>query len=297
MISTLAPAKVNLGLRILGRRADGFHDLQTVFQAVDLCDTLSFDPGGDRLALEVHGADVGPLEDNLVMRAARLFGEETGRPVVGRFRLEKRIPAGAGLGGGSSDAGAALRLLDHLAGGALGVEGRVRIGGRIGADVAFFAGGMACALGEGRGERLRRLDPPASRTVLVAWLPGTHVATGPAYGALARDRAESGAGVPTALFDSAPATDWPTLESILVNDFERTVYRDHPRIAALAAAVRDATGWPTLLSGSGGAVFALPPPHVAPARIVEERTALADRASDAEIRTVMTRREAPPIEG
>lgn len=297
MISTLAPAKVNLGLRILGRRADGFHDLQTVFQAVDLCDTLSFAPGGDGVKLEVADADVGPIEDNLVMRAARLFEAETARSVRGRFDLLKRIPAGAGLGGGSSDAGAALRLLDHLEGGVLGPKGRVRLGARLGADVAFFAGGMTCAVGEGRGERLHELAAPSRRPVVVAWLPEVHVATGPAYGALARARTEAVTPTPTPLFGALPSPDWPELESLLTNDFEPTVYRRYPRVGSLAGTLRETTGWPTLLSGSGGAVFALPPAGAEEGEIGRAVASCEAAHPDAEIRWVETRTGAPPIEG
>ena len=258
MLSLDAPAKINVGLRILGRRPDGHHDLETLFLAVGLLDRLEFSPGdGASIELEVLGADVGPLEDNLVLRAARLFGERTGSPVGGRFRLEKHIPAGAGLGGGSSDAGAAIRLLDAAAGTGLTPEDRAAIGGEIGADVAFFAAGAAFARGEGRGERLTPLPAPTPRRIVVG-VPPVHVATGPAYGALARRRAAAGGVVPAPLLPREVSGDWAGLERLLENDFEAGVREDHPPVASLLDAMRAHLEGPVLLSGSGGAVFGFP---------------------------------------
>ena len=112
-----APAKVNLTLRVIGRRADGYHELQSLVAFAGLCDWLAFEPGGD-LAIEVFGpraAEAGPVDDNLVLRAARAFAALIPRLRLGQFRLVKLLPAAAGLGGGSADAAAALRLLANEA--------------------------------------------------------------------------------------------------------------------------------------------------------------------------------------
>ncbi|HSM04135.1 MAG TPA: 4-(cytidine 5'-diphospho)-2-C-methyl-D-erythritol kinase [Longimicrobiales bacterium] len=251
-----APAKVNLSLRVLERMPDGFHRLETLFQAVDLRDALTVSTvPGDDVALDTAGAEVGPPEENLVVRAVRAFREATGTATGVRIRLMKRIPAGAGLGGGSSDAGAALRLLDHLHGDPLGRDARQELGSGLGADVAFFAGEAGYALGEGRGERLRGLPPLARRTLLLG-LPPVHVPTGPTYGALARHRA--GSGPPPPILEGTAPRDWEAVAACAVNDFEAVVPGAHPAVAAALGALR-ASGSPlSLLSGSGGAVFGLP---------------------------------------
>lgn len=299
MIRVDAPAKINLGLRILGRRADGFHELQTIFQAVGLRDTLTFEPRrGADFELDVLGADLGRIEDNLVLRAAHLFRERTGSRLGGRFRLKKRIPAGAGLGGGSSDAGAALRLLDHAADVALGESGRCELGAELGADVAFFSGESATAVGEGRGERLTALPALPQRTIVLGWDPEVHVATGPAYGALASARASEEAETPEALFDSAPdALDWPTAESLLVNDFEAVVGAAHSGVASLLQVLGELEDFSTLLSGSGGAVFTLPARGLSGEQIRRRLEAVRARLPAVRLESVDTLERLPAIEG
>ena len=160
-----APAKVNLFLRILGRRPDGYHELETAFQAVNLSDILEVVAGeGDGFELLVRGpdgasVDVGPVENNLVTRAVEIFRDHTGRSCTVQVRLTKRIPAGAGLGGGSSDAGAMLRVLNRIHGIPLAAGELQELAGTLGADVAFFAGQVGLALGEGVGTELTPLAP------------------------------------------------------------------------------------------------------------------------------------------
>ena len=148
-----APAKVNLLLRVLGLRADGFHDLDTLFQAVGLCDEVVVALSGGGIELAVEGPDVGPVEENLAYRAAKAFLDAEGAAArVGvDILLRKRIPAGAGLGGGSSDAAAVLRCLDALRARPFPRSKLVRIGAALGSDVPFFLGDGALARGRGRG--------------------------------------------------------------------------------------------------------------------------------------------------
>lgn len=154
-VEVLAPAKVNLSLEVLGRRADGYHELMTVFQAIDLCDVLTIEES-DTLSLTVEG-DAPASEENLVLRATRaLWARSPGRGA--RLHLQKEIPAGAGLGGGSSDAAAALVGLNRLWAAGLGQEELVGIGRELGADVPFFLYGGA-ALGAGRGDVIEPLPP------------------------------------------------------------------------------------------------------------------------------------------
>lgn len=152
-LTALAPAKLNVGLWILRRRPDGYHDLLTLFQAVDLYDRLTVELRPRGLSLECSDLELPTDDSNLVLRAARLLARATGVRRGAHFRLEKRIPHGAGLGGGSSDAAAALLLLNRLWQLGLGRRPLARLGRDIGADVPFFLVGGS-ALGRGRGDRL-----------------------------------------------------------------------------------------------------------------------------------------------
>jgi 4-diphosphocytidyl-2-C-methyl-D-erythritol kinase len=252
-----APAKVNLALRILGRRESGYHDLETLFQAVDLCDDVSLRvTSGAGIDLEVSGADVGPAEDNLVVRAARAFLSEGSITTGLSIRLEKRIPAGAGLGGGSSDAGATLRGLRALFPEALDRERIAGLAATLGSDVPFFVGNAGLSLGRGRGEVLRPL-PPLPEGQLVIGCPPVHVATAGAFGALARSRAGGAAApAPASLLSGGhPLVRWDDVAELAVNDFEATVTRDHPLVAVALDTLRATDPVFALLSGSGAAVF------------------------------------------
>lgn len=252
-----APAKINLTLRILHARADGFHELETVFQAVALSDRLEMrrrrDPG---VGLRVVGEDLGAPEDNLVTRAARAYLEAAALEDQGvDVRLEKSIPSGAGLGGGSSDAGATLRAMDALFARAVPLERLTSLAVSLGSDVGFFVGSAGLAAAGGRGERLRPLSPLPAAGVVVG-LPPVKVATGSAYGRLDRHRA--GSVPPPVLGDAAPAA-WSEVAQLAVNDFEEVVLPGYPPVAQALRALREDEPLMALLSGSGSAVFAVHP--------------------------------------
>jgi 4-diphosphocytidyl-2-C-methyl-D-erythritol kinase len=154
-----APAKLNLCLHIVGRRADGYHLLQTAFQFIDLADELSFywRPAG--VIERIAGPDTVPADQDLVVRAARLLAESTGINTGAAIALEKRIPIQAGLGGGSSDAATVLVALNHLWGGGLSIDRLADLGLKLGADVPVFVRGLA-AWAEGIGEQLTPMDFP-----------------------------------------------------------------------------------------------------------------------------------------
>ncbi|RPH32364.1 MAG: 4-(cytidine 5'-diphospho)-2-C-methyl-D-erythritol kinase, partial [Chloroflexi bacterium] len=155
-----AHAKLNLFLRVLSREADGFHGLETLFCLVDLADRLQVERrDGKAITIEVEGADVGPPESNLAVRAAALVLAATGERFGVHLTLTKRIPVQAGLGGGSSDAAAALIAVNHLANGAIPRHELLQFAARLGSDVPFFLSGAPLALGWGRGERLLQLPP------------------------------------------------------------------------------------------------------------------------------------------
>lgn len=156
MISCKAPCKVNASLRILGKRPDGFHEVDTVMIPLDLCDVLEFFPAA-RLEMSCDAPGVPLDESNLVMKAGRLMERELGRPMPWHVRLVKKVPHGAGLGGGSSDAACVLRTLNELERGGLSRERLAELGGEIGSDVGFsFMARRAAAPGAGRRWRLCR---------------------------------------------------------------------------------------------------------------------------------------------
>ncbi len=163
-----AHAKLNLFLRVLAREADGFHGIETLFCRISLADDLTVERrDGAEVSLTVEGADCGPAEANLAVRAARLVLEATGKTFGVHLTLRKRIPVRGGLGGGSSDAAAALLAVNQLANNAVPRAELLQFAARLGSDVPFFASGGALALAWGHGERMLRLPPlPAVRSLL-----------------------------------------------------------------------------------------------------------------------------------
>ena len=169
-----APAKLNLFLHILGRRPDGYHELQTAFQFLDLCDELTFEARADGRIERTRGVAEIPAGSDLVVRAAQALREVTGASQGVSIAVDKRIPLQAGLGGGSSDAATTLIALNQLWNTGLDRPALARIGLTLGADVPVFVGGKA-AFGEGVGERLTPIEPPEPDYVIVH--PGCGVAT------------------------------------------------------------------------------------------------------------------------
>jgi 4-diphosphocytidyl-2-C-methyl-D-erythritol kinase len=261
-----APCKINLHLRVKGLRADGYHELESVFLALAFGDTLGFEvldkPGPVVLSREYRisgGEPPFPPERDLAYRAAVLFREKTGFDKALGIRLEKRVPLGAGLGGGSSDAAAVLRGLDALAGTALSTEALASMAGTLGSDVPFFLTPGAAVV-SGRGERIRPLPVPERlRVVLVN--PGFPSDTAGAFLRLARDRAGAGMGVRgpdpealTAALGEAPG-NWP-----YGNDFLPLFLKGGPGAAAYRSVIGDlkALGADfTGLSGSGSTCFGI----------------------------------------
>ena len=169
-----APAKLNLFLHVTGRRPDGYHELQTLFQLVDLCDTLAIEVREDGRIERVGGLPDVPAEQDLAVRAARALQAATGTRLGASLRVIKRIPVGGGLGGGSSDAATALLALNHLWGGGLSRDALAELGLPLGADVPVFVRGFS-AWAEGIGERLEPVMVPERWYVIVR--PGVSVPT------------------------------------------------------------------------------------------------------------------------
>jgi 4-diphosphocytidyl-2-C-methyl-D-erythritol kinase len=278
------PAKVNLLLRVLAREESGYHQIETLFQAIDLRDRLEIERGGEDVRLEVTGAKLGPVEENLVWRAASAFRTAAGIDEGVRLRLEKRIPAGAGLGGGSSDAAATLLGLNRLHDGPLSQEALLALASGLGSDVPFFLSPSPIALGWGRGDRLLPLSPFSPAWIVLA-LPPVAVDTGDAYRALAERRAASaGRPAPAGTADAEGAVgdagggaeiggafgtahilpfnfprDWQAIAARAANDFEDVIFERHPLLGKIRAALAETEPHFSLLSGSGAALFALFP--------------------------------------
>lgn len=252
-----APAKVNLVLRVGARRADGYHNVDTLFAAVGLCDRLRVERAAAGITVEVAGADLGDPRDNLVYRAARACLDARGERGGVAIRLEKRIPVGGGLGGGSSDAAATLRCLDELFQPPLGVAALTEVARGLGADVPFFLSRSPLALGGGRGDHLTPLPPLPPRPVLLVG-SGEGVGTAWAYDLLARGRGEGHPSVdqPPPLIPDR-CRDWATVARLAHNDFETPIFAVRPDLRETVTSLKDTSPLLALMSGSGSTVFAV----------------------------------------
>jgi len=246
-----APAKVNLFLRLLAKERSGYHQLETLYSAVDFSDEIVLHRTERGVSVEVAGPSVGPKEENLVYRAADALLNAASSPMGVHVLLTKNIPVGAGLGGGSSDAGATLRALNTLLPQPFSASVLLQIAERLGADVPFFASGAGAALAWGRGERLLPVPDPPHLSVLLA-LPSLRVGTAEAYEYVSVP--ERSAPVSLAL-DTLGRPE--TLAALAENDFETSVFERHPELGKLREAVQEAGALTARLSGSGAALYGL----------------------------------------
>ncbi len=262
-LTETARAKVNLTLRVLARRPDGYHDLDSVVAFADCADALTLVPGADLgLTMAGPGADAcGETEDNLVIRAARALAERIPGLTLGRFSLDKHLPVAAGIGGGSADAAAALRLL-ATANGIEPDDERLTEAARVtGADIPVCLMSRACSM-QGVGEKLAALDLPELPCVMVN--PRVAVATKDVFGELGLKKGEFRAGLSEVL----EAVTWPRVGASAerwidflkggVNDLEAPALRIEPVIGDVLAALRDTDGARLVrMSGSGATCFAI----------------------------------------
>lgn len=248
----LAPAKLNLFLHVVGRRADGYHLLQSVFVLIDRCDILRFRLREDGAVTRVSGLHGVSAEDDLVVRAARRLQQASGTRLGVDIEVEKHIPVGGGLGGGSSDAATTLMALDRLWGTALGAPALAGLGAGLGADVPFFlAGGSAWV--EGIGERIRPFaTAPQWYVVLV---PPDAVATPPIFQApeLTRNSEPLKMEDFSAQFGTVAPGFFPGALGFR-NDLEPVVVSRFPAVARHLAWLRE--HGEARMTGSGGCVFA-----------------------------------------
>jgi 4-diphosphocytidyl-2-C-methyl-D-erythritol kinase len=250
-----AYAKVNLRLDVLGRRTDGYHELRTIFQSISLHDTLVLEtkrePGIDLRIAGNPELACEPSQDNLVYRAIHELGREIGFQLGVRAVLAKRIPVGRGLGGGSSDAAAALVGLLRLTGKRIAPARLLEIASGLGADVPFFVYGGR-ALGIGRGDEIYPLPDVERRRMLVISPHEIAVPTKDAYQWLSQELT-NGDG-PTKLLRFC-ALCWSPQGGALSNDFEAAVFPRYPRLAAIKRELLQQGAAEASLAGSGSAVF------------------------------------------
>ena len=257
VLVSAAHAKLNLSLAITGRRADGFHELISLVAPIALADTLTLDVGRP-LGLTCDDASLPVDGSNLVLKAAAAYVKRRPSAPTGHFHLTKKVPHGAGLGGGSSDAAAALRLLDQASGDPIGLEVLETLAAEVGSDCPFFVRGQAAVM-RGRGERLEVL-PLAARAALagrkvVLVKPPFGVPTPEAYALLAKagkHRPAAQAEAELAAWIAQPAAD----PSALGNDLAAPVFAKYLALPVGLESFRRATGVNWQMTGSGSACFA-----------------------------------------
>lgn len=247
-----AHAKINLGLNIIAKRKDGFHDIETLFFPVKLHDVITFTKSEVTEFISSAPRLTVTPEENLIMKALRLTEKIMRKQLSVKIHLEKFIPTGAGLGGGSSDAAATLMALDELFN--LHIEKKVieKMALHLGSDVPFFLNPVP-SVGEGRGEVLTEVRLSLSSCHLLLVNPGIHVPTGWAYSKVSPGKPVTSL---TSLIGKqithlAEITHW------LKNDFEQPVFESHPEVKALKDVMSSSGALYTQMSGSGSSVFAL----------------------------------------
>jgi 4-diphosphocytidyl-2-C-methyl-D-erythritol kinase len=247
-ITLPSPAKINLSLRILGKREDGFHEISTLMCKLALADTVTVkSTSGKNSVLTCTAPEVPTDESNLALRALRLFERETGRPMPCTIHLEKKIPSGAGLGGGSSNAAVTLAALNELAGHPLPQETLLKLAAEIGSDIPFFLLKENAAIGTGRGENVSPVSFPW-RLPIVLIKPPFPIPTPWAYQRWSSSSEIRGA------FYAPQLCVWGEM----VNDLERPVFEKYALLPALKSKLLEQPDViAALMSGSGSTLFAV----------------------------------------
>jgi 4-diphosphocytidyl-2-C-methyl-D-erythritol kinase len=278
-LTRLSPAKINLTLRVAGTRPDGYHGIESLVARVMLCDTVAIAPRDDgQRTLRCDDPRLPADERNLALQAVQRLAQAAGVERGVHVAIEKRIPAGAGLGGGSSNAASVLMLLNELWELAMSEEELARIGVRIGSDVPLFFSSPVCII-RGRGERIERVHQRLSANVLLL-LPDVHCATQAVYSAW------DSLAVPPArppLAEIVPRLDSPErLATLLFNDLEEAAFAVRPELRTLADDLRQLCGRPAHMTGSGSAMFCLADPGAEWLMAAEQKV----RTSGLPVRTV-----------
>ena len=241
-------AKINIGLNIIERRADGYHNLETIFYPVEIKDALEIIES-DKLSFESSGLEIpGRIEDNLCMKGYHLLKKDFDLPPI-KIHLHKHIPIGAGLGGGSADAAFFIRLLNQNFNLNLNDEQMMEYARKLGADCAFFIRNKPVFAFD-KGEEFEPIKLDLSNYKIVVVMPPVHVSTAEAYG-----------GVKPALVKDSlmelitlPVNEW---RSHIKNDFEASIFKNHPAIRGVKASLYEAGALYASMSGSGSSVFGI----------------------------------------
>lgn len=251
---TLAQAKINLALRVLAKQPDGFHAIETVFLRLELGDDVELRVTSGKRSLKCYEMRDWPAEGNLAYRAAALFADTTDWPKGFEIEIVKNIPIGGGLGGGSADAAAVLRILNGLSPKPVSEKALMNLAGQLGSDVPFLVSDYAMAMAWGRGDKLLRLDPLPSRDIQL-FFPPFGIDTAQAYTLLddaRRDSADRNPELTTEMFAS-----WDAAAKHSVNDFEPVI---RPRWSEIDALLTRGARYGLFyrMSGSGSTVFKVP---------------------------------------
>ncbi|HJQ11489.1 MAG TPA: 4-(cytidine 5'-diphospho)-2-C-methyl-D-erythritol kinase [Gemmatimonadaceae bacterium] len=251
---TLAQGKINLSLRVLAREPDGYHSIETVFLRVDLGDDVRVHIREKARTLRCGVMRDQPQEENLAYRAAELYARETGWPHGFEIVIKKRIPIGGGLGGGSADAAAVLRILNTISEKPLSNDDLRAMSFRLGSDVPFLTSDYSMSLGWGRGEKLLGLPALPSRDVYL-FFPPFGIDTGEAYALLDAERGGKPSESPD--LTAEMFEDWESAARHSVNDFEPVIRKRYPAIDQLLSRA-DRFDLFYRMSGSGSTVFKIP---------------------------------------
>jgi 4-diphosphocytidyl-2-C-methyl-D-erythritol kinase len=255
-----SPCKVNLILNILGKRSDGYHELETIMQPVRLHDDLAFDRAGDGLVLTCNNSALPVDGRNLVCRAATIFLQTAGIRAGVKIHLEKRIPLAAGLGGGSGNAATTLLGLNELFGSPLDAGKLDELAAGLGSDVNFFLQEKP-ALATGRGEKVRSLDdfPALAGRAFFLIHPGFGISTPWAYQNLARfpEALNGRPGRAQQLVAALQTTDWAAVRAEMYNSLEAPALEKYPVLEVFQKFLREYGALATLMSGSGSTTFAV----------------------------------------
>ncbi len=251
-----APAKINLYLKVLSKRDDGFHQIETLFERVSLFDRISVEPSERSTQITCDNSSVPTDENSLLGKVVRDFMDKTGIKKHFKVSVEKHIPISAGLGGGSSDAAALLKGLNELEGHPLEEDNLTEIGGKIGSDVPFFLSNSSFAYGKERGERITRVDSRLNlHHILIN--PPFEISTKDVYGRVSAFSLTKSRPVDKMFTSFLNNNNIKGITENLHNDLQHVVLRDFPRLEKVFSELRKAGAEGVLLSGSGPTVFGI----------------------------------------
>jgi 4-diphosphocytidyl-2-C-methyl-D-erythritol kinase len=254
VISLKAPAKVNLFLEILGKRDDGFHEIETIMQEIDLADSLQFEETQEGVTLECNNKNIPANQDNLVCKAANLILEECGIKKGVLINLEKNIPVGAGLGGGSSDAATTLKALNSLWKVGLNNEELMEFAAKLGSDIPFFINGKT-ALCRGRGELITPVEV-RNRMDYIILFPRVHISTETIYKNLKIDLTKKRKDV-SFFLDALKYSEVAGISKLLFNRLEEIIFATYPDLLQVKSTLESFGFCGLSISGSGSAFFGL----------------------------------------